>query len=511
MDNLLQHLGKMSSETIRTSRGRILELDPVKAEADKRRRFHELHVVEIPYLRLIGFSFLSLGIYLHNRHILGSVSWKEISFFVCLTFTYSLLSWGALYLFFDRVTKVNLGVVFLTTDLGVLLSAIYFTGGDRSLLFFLLLVRVSDQVNTTFRRALFFSHAPALGYLMMLWCLASIEGREIPWTAEGVKVSLLYLTSVYISLTAKTSEDIRKKTSAAMQLARDLISKLERKTRELDDAKERALAGSRAKSEFIANMSHEFRTPLNHIIGFTEIMADKKVGNLSATQEEYLNDVLDSSRHLLSLINDVLDLSKVEAGKLDLNFGEVNLRELLEHSVGMISDKAMERRIRVEKVFHEIPAFIYADERKLRQIMYNLLSNAVKFTPENGCIAVRGKIAGLFDSVPVSVDMKEIRQGKGNLGQGASFPGDQGELVEISVSDNGIGLKAGDLERIFEPFEQAESTASRRFQGTGLGLSLTRRLVELHGGKIWAESEGEGKGSRFRLVIPLTRRYALLR
>jgi signal transduction histidine kinase len=487
---------KMSEKKTEASAGRKLELDPVKAEAAKRRRAYQLHVVEIPYLRLIGFGLLSLCIYLHNRFIFGHVSWKEIGFFVCFTFIYSLLSWGALYLFFDRTTKVNLGVVFLTTDLAILLSAIYLTGGDRSLLFLLLLVRVSDQANTTFRKALFFSHVPAFGYLMMLWYLASMEGREIPWTAEGIKVSLLYLTSVYISLTARTAENIRKRTGSAMQLARDLISKL-------DEAKKRALEGSRAKSEFIANMSHEFRTPLNHIIGFTEMVADKKVGNLSETQEEYLNDVLKSSRHLLSLINDVLDLSKVEAGKLDLESGQVNLRELLEHSVGMISEKAMERRIRVEKVLHEIPALIDADERKLRQVMYNLLSNAVKFTPENGTIAVTGRIVGLFDSVPGNGGMKKTHPGRGNLPQGESFPSDRGKFVEISVSDNGIGLKPGDLDRIFEPFEQVESTASRRFQGTGLGLSLTRRLVELHGGRIWAESEGEGKGSRFRFLIPL--------
>lgn len=482
-----------------------LELDPAKAEAAKSERAYQLHVVEIPYLRLIGFGLLGVGVYLHNRYILGEVSWKEIGVFLCFTFTYAVLSWGALYLFFDKATKINLGVLFLTTDLAVLIAAIYFTGGDRSLLFFLLLVRVSDQANTTFRRALFFSHVPVLGYLLMLWYLASAEGREISWTAEGIKVSMLYMTSLYLSLTAKTAENIKRKTRAAMKLARDVISELEEKTRELDDARARALDASRAKSEFIANVSHELRTPLNHIIGFTEMVADKKVGALSETQEEYLNDVLNSSRHLLSLINDILDLSKVEAGKLDLKFGEVRLRELLENSLGMISEKALERRIRVEKDLDEVPALIRADERKLRQVMYNLLSNAVKFTPENGCIAVTGRIVDLFvRSVFWKENMEEVHPGRGNIDNGESIPGDPRKFVEISVSDNGIGLNPENLERIFAPFEQVESSASRKFQGTGLGLTLTRRLVELHGGKIWAESEGEGKGSRFRILIPLS-------
>jgi signal transduction histidine kinase len=475
-----------------------LELDPVKAEAAKRKRAYQLHVVEIPYLRLIGFGLLSIVIYLHNRFILGYVSWKEISLFLCFTFTYSLLSWGTLSLLFHRMARVNLGVVFLTTDLAVLIAAIYLTGGEKSLLFFLLLVRVSDQANTTFRRALFFSHIPALGYLLMLWYLASVEGRAIPWTAEGIKISLLYLTGVYISLTAKTAENIRRKTRAAMQLARDLISRLEAKTRELDESKERALEASRAKSEFIANMSHEFRTPLNHIIGFTEMVADQKVGSLNETQGEFLNDVLGSGRHLLSLINDVLDLSKVEAGKLELKFGEVNLKDLLEQSVGMIREKAVGRRILVEKDWGQAPERIFGDERKLRQVLYNLLSNAMKFTPEGGRITLSGKIVHLS----ASGNGEGFPPG-GDRG-GSSWPPAPAELVEICVSDNGIGVNPGDLERIFEPFEQVENTTSRRFQGTGLGLSLTRRLVELHGGKIWAESEGEGKGSRFRFVIPLS-------
>jgi signal transduction histidine kinase len=232
---------------------------------------------------------------------------------------------------------------------------------------------------------------------------------------------------------------------------------------------------SQAKSGFLANMSHELRTPLNHIIGFTEIVVDKKCGDLNETQTEYLKDVLQSSSHLLSLINDILDLSKVEAGKMELSLGEVHLENLLSSSLLMVKEKAQKHRIQLSRDLNGCPEKIQADERKLKQILYNLLSNAVKFTPEGG-------------SVRVGVcRVNEISSGKG---------------VEFSVTDTGIGIKPEDQERIFAPFEQVENSSSRRYQGTGLGLSLTKRLVDLHGGQIWVESEGEGKGTKFSFIIP---------
>ena len=271
-------------------------------------------------------------------------------------------------------------------------------------------------------------------------------------------------------------------------------SRVEEEKQNIAGAKKAAEEANRAKSDFLANMSHELRTPLNHILGFTELVVDKQAGDLNREQQEYLEDVLGSGRHLLSLINDILDLSKVEAGKLELEVSEVNLRGLLESSLTMVKEKALKHGIRLSQKIDGVPDWIGADQRKLKQILYNLLANAVKFTPEGGTVVLAAR----------SLSYRQDGWVAGN-GQGVEIPSqlpEESRWVEVSVRDTGIGLKKENLERIFSPFEQADNTAGRRYQGTGLGLSLTRRLVELHGGKCWAESEGEGKGSKFNFVIP---------
>jgi signal transduction histidine kinase len=266
----------------------------------------------------------------------------------------------------------------------------------------------------------------------------------------------------------------------------------------LKKAKESAEIANHAKSQFLANMSHELRTPLNHIIGFTQLVVDKHFGPLNADQEEYLTDVINSSHHLLSLINDILDLSKVEAGKLTLELAEIRLLDLLEGSLVMVQEKAMQHGIQISKDFDGIPENIIADERKLKQILYNLLSNAVKFTPDGGSISLSAQYLAFQDG------RWFCREGRpAVLPLDADNPSMKGGVVSISLQDTGVGISPKDLERIFEPFEQVESSGSPSNQGTGLGLSLARRLVELHGGRIWAESEGKGKGSKFSLVIPV--------
>ena len=266
--------------------------------------------------------------------------------------------------------------------------------------------------------------------------------------------------------------------------------RLEEEKKKLSEAKQEVEAANRAKTEFLANMSHELRTPLNHIIGFTELVVDKRFGSLNETQTEYLRDVLSSGKHLLSLINDVLDLSKVEAGKLQLEPNDVNLKILLENCLVMVREKAMKKKIQLSLDTDGIPRTIEADERKLKQVMYNLLSNATEFTPKDGTIAVFAKRAQPHEheDSPMTHEC---------------------DLVEICVRDNGIGLEAGDLERIFNPFEQIGVSGGRKNPGTGLGLSVSRSLVDLHGGRIWAKSRGKGQGSSFHLLLPVNQVGAL--
>ena len=283
------------------------------------------------------------------------------------------------------------------------------------------------------------------------------------------------------------------------------ISEGKRIHNELIKAKEEAEKANQAKSEFLANMSHELRTPLHQIIGLTELtMADPR-GSLSEKQRRHLGLALQSSDHLLSLINDILDISKVEAGKVSLQFREVDLASLIDDCLAMVGEKALKNHIEISLSIADLPDKIIADDRILRQILYNLLSNAAKFTGEGGSIELSAGRVGWADGRLLTSDGKRLVPPK----QASGETGIDIEFIEIAVADNGVGIREEDLERIFNPFEQVESSYARRFDGTGLGLALTREFVELHGGRIWAESRGLGKGSRFRFIIPVAQPQGL--
>jgi len=270
--------------------------------------------------------------------------------------------------------------------------------------------------------------------------------------------------------------------------------------------KEAAESANRAKSEFLANMSHELRTPLNHILGFTELIIDQHFGKLNQAQLRYINNIHQSSKHLLHLINDILDLSKVEAGKQELILSEVIIEPLLENCLIMVKEKAIKRGIELSTNSNSIPETVKADERKLKQIIYNLLANAMKFTSDGGevCLSAR-MVERIIRPILIQGAYKysqSIEDRVESNDRELTYV-ERKQCIEISVSDTGIGIKHEDQERIFNPFEQVDGSASRKYPGTGLGLSLSKKLVELHGGKIWVESEGEDKGSTFFFVIPI--------
>ena len=287
------------------------------------------------------------------------------------------------------------------------------------------------------------------------------------------------------------------------QAKQDLEKRVDARTHELRKAKDSAEASNQAKSNFLANMSHELRTPLNHIIGFAELLTDGTMGELNDTQNSYLQDVVESSKHLLALINDILDLSKVEAGRLKLLPSEMDLILLLQNSLVMVKEKAIKHGIELVTDFDGIPEYIHIDDRKFKQVLYNLLSNAVKFTPDGGRVSLNACKVDLDPAL--DLEQKDIGELKSLLNRNSNNGG-TGEgtctYVDISVTDTGIGIKPEDQDRVFERFEQVDESLTKKYQGTGLGLSLTRSLVELHGGRIWVESEGEGKGSTFRFIIP---------
>jgi signal transduction histidine kinase len=253
---------------------------------------------------------------------------------------------------------------------------------------------------------------------------------------------------------------------------RDEIGALARRVNQTSDELQRVYreleTASRHKSDFLATMSHELRTPLNAIIGFSEVLQEQMFGELNERQLAYVNDVLEAGKHLLSLINDVLDLAKIEAGRMELELSQVALPDVLRNAVSMHSERAGRGGIELALSTEPDEITITADERRVRQIVFNLLSNAVKFTPSGGRVDI-------------------------------SAHADNGQ-VEIAVADTGPGISAADLQTIFEEFEQ--TAAGKQAEGTGLGLPLSRKLVELHGGRLWAESE-HGQGSTFRFTLPI--------
>lgn len=228
---------------------------------------------------------------------------------------------------------------------------------------------------------------------------------------------------------------------------------------------------NKMKSEFLANMSHELRTPLNAIIGFAEVLRDKIAGDLNEEQMDFVNDIHSSGCHLLQMINDILDLSKIEAGKMELQYEVFLVPEAIEDVYTILKGLASKKHLELKTMVPTDVKSIEADRVKFKQVLYNLLSNAIKFTPENGKITLE---AGIVNT-----------------------------MLQISVSDTGIGMKSENREKVFKEFWQADSSFARKYEGTGLGLALTKRIVEMHGGKIWFESE-YGKGSIFYFTLPLT-------
>jgi len=296
-----------------------------------------------------------------------------------------------------------------------------------------------------------------------------------------------------VSYNAATFHNRDRKLQGVFAAARD-VTELKRFERTLQEKNVELERASRMKSEFLATMSHELRTPLNAIIGFSEALKDGLIGEMSATQHEYIGDIFTSGQHLLSLINDILDLSKVEAGVMALELEAVDLKGLLSNSLSIVKEKAGAQRISLELEAGGDLGVPELDLRKTKQIVYNLLSNAVKFSAPDGRVTLRARRVprGVVGTLP-------------GVWPVHGFPladNEYNEFLEICVSDGGIGISRENMAKLFQAFSQIDSSLARKFEGTGLGLAMVKQLAELHGGTV-AVASAEGQGARFAVWLPM--------
>jgi len=284
------------------------------------------------------------------------------------------------------------------------------------------------------------------------------------WEREiiGALIVRRRVTGAFSARTAELLETLASQSAVAIHNAR-VFRQLQEKSAQLEVA-------SRHKSEFLASMSHELRTPLNAVIGFSDVLLERMFGELNDRQDEYLRDIRDSGRHLLELINEILDLSKVEAGRMELELAPVSFPHVLEHGLAMVRERAGRHHISLALEADPDLGIVFADELKLKQVVLNLLTNAVKFTEDHGSIHVSARLVG--------------------------------EEVHVEVRDSGIGIAESEQARIFEAFQRGGRGARTSTEGTGLGLTLSKRIVELHGGRLWMDSR-LGIGSTFGFAIPV--------
>jgi PAS domain S-box-containing protein len=573
-------------------------LDPEAARRDTTRRHQRLNLVAYPLARLVGNALLLGCVALHNVFVLHDFDGAAFTRLAVGLLAYSLASWGALALWWaplwERPGRRDLGVAFMALDVVAWTFVIYYSGGERSWLFFLMVMRAADQRLGGTRRVLLFGLWSAVCYAALLAWLAAVEGRPLSAPAELTKLVLIVAANLYLVMPARTADHVQRTMVTAIRTARQLLAhrdeavagrrETEASYRTLFEAvsdpimtsaldgtitgvnrafeaatgyardeligrhdsmltkalvvpaseqrRRRVLAGeaveaaevvgirkdgtgvtyevrtallrdpeerpagyvsmyrdirvhkqveaelerardlaeetSRAKTHFLATMSHELRTPLNSIIGFTRLLLKRSDGELTERQETYMRSVLDSGTHLLTLINGVLDLSRIEAGKQEMNLEPVALRPLVEECVASTRPLVIGKRVTLE---HDVPSDLpelIADRAKLKQVLLNLLSNAARFTPE-GHVRVTGRATATE--------------------------------LKLTVADTGVGIPLRETRHLFEPFHRVRTALGPEANGTGLGLAITKQLVGLHGGRIWVESI-ERQGTTFHVVLP---------
>ena len=433
---------------------------------------YRLNVVQIPLLRGVGAAILCAYVLLYDLLKAPVFSWTRYLAFVAILATYCIGSWLILSKTYKKIKPVDLSLVFLITDILFWILAIYRTGADKSLLFFLCVVRVSDQGHTSFRRVLVFAHLTLISYVLFIIYLGAMEGRTIDWQTELLKIAYIYGANLYLAITSWPAEALRKRSAEITREARRLNWQLVRKSKQFEDSKLKAEAANQAKSEFLANMSHEIRTPMNAILGMTELAL---TSDPTSEQRRYLTTVKSSADALLQIIDDILDFSKIEAGKLDIHPTSFRLRDSLNDTLEVLAARAGQKDIELAcQVSNRVPDFLVGDANRLRQILMNLVGNAIKFTDQG--------------EVFVTVEAAGEESEDGMLG------------LHFVVTYTGIGIPKDKQQVIFESFVQADGSMTRRYGGTGLGLAICSQLVKLMNGRIWVESQ-VGRGSSFHFTL----------
>ncbi len=429
-------------------------------------RLHRLNTRTIPILRLLGGNLVVLGVILHNAWILGEVDWSRILAFTAFVQVYALASWQVILRGYRLDARPDLGLVFLVADLLILALAVGLTGANQSWVFWIFLFRVVDQTTTHFRRAFAFTLLGAAAYLgVVLW--AAANGAAVSWLAESAKLVFLLLGGTYMSLTARTAERVRRQLSDAMRMARASVEELRAQSRELQRAREQAESGSRAKSAFLSRVSHELRTPMNAILGFAQLLEMER--DLSDDQQVYVGEIMEGGRHLLDVINEVMDIARVETGSLAQELEPVAVGEALEEVLARARPAADRRAVELPGAVPDAEGlWVAGNPRKVRQVFANLVSNAIKYNSSPGRV--------------------EVMVTAGN------------ERVRVSITDTGPGIPADQVEQAFVPFDRLGAEQHEE-EGTGLGLPLARSLVQAMGGQLGVDtSPGAGSTFWFELV-----------
>ena len=322
------------------------------------------------------------------------------------------------------------------------------------------------------------------------------KGSLSPFTISDIKLLSMFRIEAAVALSNSLSyTDLQMLKGELENKVRERTDELAKAYIELKKEHEKTKEVARLKSLFIANVSHELRTPLSSIIGFSELLGNKDFGELTDKQDKYLNTIQKSSKHLLHLINNVLDLSKVDAGKMPVTVSEFSISDLLRDAVEEFLPIVSKKEIKLITEFKDKLPEIAADSVKLKEVIDNLLSNAVKFTPMAGTIKVKARLIQ-----PSALRTTASKQNDFNPPPDINYKDDL-NYIYVSVEDSGIGIKKEDIDRIFDAFEQVDNSYTKQYQGTGLGLAIVKKYIELHKGRIWVESE-LGNGSRFSFIIP---------